>query len=158
LSQKSRWSHITELLGTGAVVVSLIYVGLQIKQNTAAIQTSTSQEIYTLHQERSRIETESPEYAEFLIRAARRPHEMSAADSLRYSRFLNLKLNLQEAVYTNALQGTLEAGMASGWLDGMRDLRCLSGMAEYWQNGKSGYHPDFRAGMDSVFATTTCDD
>ena len=39
------WGHIAEIFGAVAVVVSLIYVGVQLKQNTAAIQAQTSQQI-----------------------------------------------------------------------------------------------------------------
>lgn len=147
---------MTDLVGTAAVVVSLIYVGLQVRQNTAAIQTSTSQDVYQLHQDRSLVEMESPEFAELLLRATRSPVTMTPVDSLRYSRYLNLLLNLQESVYTNALQGTLEAGMAAGWLEGMADLPCRPGMDGYWQRRRLGYQPAFRAAMDSVFAVTDC--
>jgi hypothetical protein len=144
------------LVGTAAVVVSLIYVGLQVRQNTAAIQTSTSQDVYQLHQDRSLIELQDPEFAELLLRATRSPQTMTPVDSLRYNRYLNLLLNLQESVYTNALQGTMEEGLAAGWLDGMAELPCRPGMHEYWRQGKLGYQPAFRAAMDSVFALVDC--
>jgi hypothetical protein len=136
--------------------VSLIYVGLQVRQNTAAIQTSTSQAMYQMHQDRTLIEVESPEVADLLLRAARFPDQMTPVDSVRYARYLNLRLNVHEAAYTNALQGTLESGMAAGWLDGMADDACTSGMSDYWAKWKGGYHPAFRAAMDSVISVTEC--
>lgn len=156
LSDRTRWSHVADLVGTGAVVVSLIYVGLQVRQNTAAIQTSTSQEVYQQHQEQSLLLMESSEMAEIVVRARLSPAELSAADSLRYDRYLNLRLNLHEAVYTNALQGTIEPDMAAGWLDGLGDMQCQPGMSEYWTRNRDGYHTAFRMAVDSARAATNC--
>ena len=39
------WGHIAEIFGAIAVVVSLVYVGKQLQQNTEAIQTQTSQQV-----------------------------------------------------------------------------------------------------------------
>jgi hypothetical protein len=138
------------------VVVSLIYVGLQVRQNTAAIQTSTSQDVYEQHQEQGLLLMESADMAEILIRASRSPAEMSAADSLRYERYLNLSINLYEAVYTNALQGTMEPDMAAGWLQDLGTQRCKAGMPDYWTRVKSSYHPAFQLAVDSAFIAVNC--
>ena len=37
------WGALGELIGGGTIIVSLIYVGLQIKQSTAAARAATSQ-------------------------------------------------------------------------------------------------------------------
>ena len=151
-----RWAQVTDVVGTAAVVVSLIYVGLQVHQNTASIQTSTSLAMYQMHQDRTLIELESPELADLLLRASRSPERMTPVDSLRYARYLNLRLNVHEAAYTNVLQGTLEVGMAAGWLDGMAEDACTAGMSGYWAKWKMGYHAAFRAAMDSVISVTEC--
>lgn len=154
--RSEKWRPVVDAVGTVAVVVSLVYVGVQVRQNTAAIQTSTSQDIYELHQDRSLPELENPELAALLLRVERTPDQVSAVDSLRYRRHLNLNMNLQEAVYTNLLNGTLEEEMAAGWLDGMALIICRPWMREFWNERRSGYHRAFRAAMDSVAARTEC--
>lgn len=154
--RSDKWRQLVDVVGTVAVVVSLAYVGVQVRQNTAAIQTSTSQDVYQLHQDRTLPEMENPEVAALLLRVWRSPGEVTPADSLRYRRYLNLNMNLQEAVYTNALNGTLERDMAAGWLEGMSVIICQPWMREYWGERKGGYHAAFRAAMDSVAAETTC--
>jgi hypothetical protein len=156
LSDRTRWSQAADLVGTAAVVVSLIYVGLQVRQNTAAIQTSTSQDVYEQYQEQALLVMESAEMAEIVLRADRSPAEMSAVDSLRYDRYLNVTINLYEAIYTNALQGTMEQDLAAGWLAGMGTLQCRAGMPEYWTRLKGSYHAAFREAMDSAYTTARC--
>ena len=156
MSERTGWSRILEFVGQGAVVVSLIYVGVQVRQNTAAIQTSTSQEVYQQNQEQSLLVMESGEMAAILLQASQDLAALSPIDSIRYGRWLNVTLNLYEAVYANALQGTMEAEMAAGWLDDMSDLRCMPGMSVYWDGRRSSYHRAFQTAMDSAFAVSTC--
>ena len=126
-----------------------------MKQNTAAIQTTTSQSVYELNQAQSLLVMESAELAEILHRAEL-GDELSPADSIRYNNYLNGKVNLFEAVYTHALQGTMEREIAAGWLAGMGSLRCAAGMDAYWARKQNEYHGAFRAALDSAFAETQC--
>ena len=158
MSERTRWSRVLEFIGQGAVVVSLIYVGVQVRQNTAAIQTSTSQEAYQQNQEMGLLVMESAEMASILFQATENLAALSPTDSLRYRRWLNVTLNLYEAVYTNALQGTMESEMARGWLHDLPDLRCEPGMGDYWEERRSAYHRAFAAAMDSAFAVSRCRD
>ena len=137
------------------MVVSLIYVGLQVRQNTAAIQTSTSQELYQQYQEQGLLVMESAEIAEIILRASQSA-ELTPVDSVRYDNYLDVYLNLYEAVYTNALQGTVEPEMATGWLAWMPDLVCTAGLPAFWTESKEFYHRAFRSAVDSVYAITTC--
>ena len=138
------------------MVVSLIYVGIQIRQNTAAIQTSTSHAVYQLHQEQQLLVLENSDVAAVVLKANRAPDTMTPVDSLRYNRYLNIRLNLREAVYEYTIQGTRGKEVAAGWLAGLRDLPCTPGMARYWADRKSGYHPKFRNAVDSAFAVANC--
>jgi hypothetical protein len=156
VSERTGWSRILEFVGQGAVVVSLVYVGVQVRQNTAAIQTSTSQEVYQQNQEQALLLMESAEMAAILLQANQDLSGLSPTDSIRYGRYLNVTLNLYEAVYANALQGTMEAEMAAGWLADMSDLRCTPGMAAYWGGRRDSYHQGFRAALDSAFAVSEC--
>jgi len=156
MSKQIRWSRLGDLIGHVAVVVSLIYVGLQVRQNTAAIQTSTSQSIYQQNQEQALLVMESAEMAEILLRASRDIESLSPVDSVRYRRYLNVHLNTFEAVYSNALQGTMESEMAAGWLDGMSELKCIAGMRQYWALRRDGYHQTFREAVDSAFTVSEC--
>ena len=151
-----RWRGITEIIGTVAVVVSLVYVGFQVKQNTAAIQTATTQGVNEQHAATIRLILESAEFADLLVRANRSPESLSVADSLRYDWFLNQRINVYETVYTSAVAGTMEEGMAAGWLAGIPGWLCLAGALEHWRENAGNYHPAFQVAMDSVIASTDC--
>jgi hypothetical protein len=150
------WKTVVELIGQLAVVVSLVYVGVQVEQNTRAIQTETGQSLYLQGIERVVPVVESPEVADMIVRATRAPETMSAADSLRYHYFLNLQLNEFEAAYTSMRQGTLDAELGRGWLENMGPWSCRADARRYWDAVAVLYSPDFRAALDSAIATVRC--
>ena len=156
MTDRGRWARLTEIIGTVAVVLSLVYVGLQVRQNTRAIQTATAQGVNEQHAATIRLIIESPEFADLLVRAERAPASMSAADSLRYDGYLNQRINVYETVYTSWVAGTMEDGMAAGWLAGLPGWLCLAGSLEHWRSNAGNYHPAFQVAMDSVIAATEC--
>jgi hypothetical protein len=147
---------IRETLTGLGVIASMVFVGMEIRQNTSAIQTNTSQSVYTQYMDAVGPAMESPELAELIVRADTAPGSLSLADSLRYDLYLDFELNVYEAVYTNVVQGTMELGMASGWLRGMSSWLCRPGGDEYWRAYAEMYEPIFQMAMDSVVANTDC--
>jgi hypothetical protein len=93
-----RWALIAEILSAVAVVVSLIFVGLQVRQgadetalNTKAIQTSAYQDLSAQISNLNVVLIENPELIE-LIERARGGEEISSAIETRQvsSFFLNV--------------------------------------------------------------------
>lgn len=150
-----KWSVIAEIVGTVAVVISLLYVGPQVRQNTAAIHASTSSAIYQQHQDLYSMMVQNPEVADLVLRMSRDSADATSIDAFRYSYFLNLRLNLLEAVFTQADRGTMDPELARGWLVTMSS--CVRGARTYWEENGSEYHAAFRAAMDSALASKTCE-
>jgi hypothetical protein len=150
------WRDVAELAGQLAVVVSLVYVGVQVDQNTRAVQTETSQSLYFQGSARVLPVLESPEVADLLLRASRAPESMSANDSVRYSYFLNLQLNEFEAAFTSVRLGTMDLEVGKGWLANMGPWSCRPDARRYWDAVSRLYHADFRVALDSAIAATDC--
>ena len=51
----SEWAHIAEITSAIAVVISLIYIGLEVNQNTAAVTANTRQSMIDYGREQSEI-------------------------------------------------------------------------------------------------------
>jgi hypothetical protein len=147
---------IRETLTALGVIASMVFVGMEIRQNTTAIQTDTSQGVFTQYMDATRPVLENPELAELLVRADTAPASLSLADSLRYDLYLDFEIYLYESVYTNVAQGTMEPGVASGWLRGMSRWVCQPRGEEFWRFYSEEYAPIFQTAMDSVIANTDC--
>lgn len=150
MSREGRGRLYAELVGHAAVVLSLIYVGVQVRQNTVAVQTETSQALYDYHREIEQLIAENEELAELELRVVRAPESLTPVDSIRLRRLTNLRVNLYESVYTSAQLGSVEMEMAGGWLRGLPLLACNDFTWGWWGPVRNEYHPDFAAAMDSV--------
>ena len=48
MERLQKWAHVAEITGAMAVVLSLLYVGLQVSENTEAQQSETEMSLFTL--------------------------------------------------------------------------------------------------------------
>lgn len=144
-------SAYSEIIASAAVIISLIYVGLQVRQNTKAIQTSTSQSLYEMHQEKEIIRVTNREFAELSDKIKNRRGEVSSVDSVQWLGFLNLQVNLYESAYTNMEYGTLDPEMGESWLESLNEWVCIPLADHYWMNSKDTYVGGFRELVDTTF-------
>lgn len=137
---------ISEIVASIAVIVSLVYVGIQVSQNTNAIQANTNLTLYAINQEFKLVA--GADYYDLLIRFERVPESITASDSLRWRGFLNVQINIFEAALTNQASGTLEEEMAQSWLSGLDGWVCLPMAEEYWSTARTSYVAAFVAQVD----------
>ena len=72
------------LLAALGVISSLIFVGLEIRQNTIAVRGATFQELTSAGSEYMRAMAHNPEAATLWIKARNRPAELTAEEQLRF--------------------------------------------------------------------------
>ncbi|MDA0378524.1 MAG: FISUMP domain-containing protein [Bacteroidetes bacterium] len=83
MTRLQKFATVSEIIASFAVVVSLIYVGVQVNLNTHAIQGGTNQSLYELNQEFKLVA--GADYADLKVRFARDPASITAADSVRWN-------------------------------------------------------------------------
>ena len=106
------WAEIT---GTIGIVVSLIYVGREIRHNTHVAQGSTDDRINdALRPIYIRIMAD-PETAQVIRGGRNNPKEMSEDDSFRYQYFLRTHLDLWEGLHARIDQRLISESNAQSW-------------------------------------------
>jgi len=136
-------------------VVSLIFVGLQIKQNTRALQrnehNSTMEQWTVIRQAIA----QNREIAELMTAGLRGERVLDAADQLRLEQMLqengwaafHIWDRTQRGIFP---KGTFEA--TGGAL--LQTLLTTPGGATWWQTAKHiGFHPGFVADVDAVLGS-----
>jgi hypothetical protein len=146
----------SEIIASVAVVLSLVYVGAQIRQNTKATQANTAQSLYSMHSQRLLLVYQDPDLSELSLRAQMRPLELTAVDTLRLNADLNLGINVFEAAFTNGENGTLEREMAESWLKGLDTWVCKPLARPYWNRVKSEYVSGFVDLVERSMSQTDC--
>ena len=148
----AEWASLAEIVSAVAVVISLIYVGMQVSDNTAEIRAGNRQEMVgRAHQATISVAT-SPELAESFARAVNQ-QDLTTAQQNEYGFFVRAMLyDVQEAFLLHR-EGRLDEGY---WAT--REALYRTYMQQqfargiYSRNKSLGLlHREFVAWADSVF-------
>jgi hypothetical protein len=138
-----------ELIGGIAVIFTLIYLALQIRQNTRAVRLSTGHAITEEFRGMFALIASHNKLAELLSNAANNEAITSGADKVRYWAYTSNFIKAFENAY---LQWTYEVLDTKQW-EGMKrmltDYGHIPSFREYWQNRKHWYSDDFQYFMDT---------
>ena len=151
MNRLMKLSAYSEIIASIAVIVSLIYVGLQVQQNTYAIQTSTSQSLYVMNQENQSVIVSNRAFAELTDKIKKGNDPISSVDSTQWLNYLNMDINVYESAYTNMTYGTLDREMGESWLTGIKNWVCTPMAYYYWNQYNEGYVQGFQDLVDQAF-------
>ncbi len=140
-----------EIVGAIAVVISLIYVGTSINQNTNAVMVANHHALVAMDQNTNAWLRDSEFAAVFTI-AMEDVSTLSPAQSRQFRTYLADKLNAWEFAFLTHSSGTMEDNIWDGW-DGYYRLELeKAGYQWYWNRAREGYSPAFRLYVDSILA------
>ena len=86
-------SAVSELVGVTAVMITLIYLAVQIKQNTAAVATSTYESVMTGFNDINIVVASDPALASLLDRGCQNPSELNTEDVVQFNFLLRCYAN-----------------------------------------------------------------
>ena len=95
----SYYANLAEIVGTAAIVVSLIYVAVQIRQSTRATKLTTAQNVTHDLRESLGIIAGSTEMASIHLRAMQDIESLSPEEKHRFYIWLNNNYRMYENAY-----------------------------------------------------------
>lgn len=141
---------ISQIMAGVAVVISLVYVGIQLKQNTRAMKQDSVKNIIESLRDATANLSQSEDKAEIAFAGFGNPSSLTGAQKLRsYVMFQNL-LSAFELVHFQQIEGALEPHHWSGQQQYLIDICKFPGMQEYWAARFMWFRPDFREYMNEV--------
>ena len=144
---------IGEVVGALAVVVSLIYVATQIKQNTSATRRQTHQELSDSTLSLNQSISSDPKVAELLTRSKADYDSLSDSEKTQlFFLFINY-FNMWDSAHSNRLDGLLGDNGWRVWNQGMTFILSEYGSArEIWNVAKEKqiYNAQFERHVDTV--------
>jgi len=140
-----------EIIGAISVVVSLIYVGVSVNQNTNAVMVANHQALVAMDQNTNGW-FRDPEFAAAFEIAMGDASELSTVQNQQYRIFLADKFNAWEFAFLTHDNGMMEENTWEGWDAHYRSLLQQPGGLRYWAQGKEGYSPAFGSYLDSILA------
>ena len=134
-STKSR--NTIELVSSGAVLLGLVFVGMELRQSTSTI---SAQATYDLNESANIVLlelTQNPQLAELVLKGNRDPTSLDANELYRYHSWVRIVLNIHEAAWLFNKKGLISEDEFLGWKNSLCRNTQPPGVDEYW-NGREG--------------------
>ena len=142
-SKLGQWASIAEIISAAAVIVSLLYVAMQIKQNTAAVQSNTFQEVAAEWGGLQLAIIENSDFADVLVKAESQ-ESLTPSEAYRLNTWIFYMLTNWEQAFLGYEQGLLAEEGWLGWDGYYKWLISQSYFRSAWDaNPVAGFAPSF---------------
>lgn len=162
---KSR--RIAELVGLVGVIASLIFVGVEIRQNSIATRAATDAGVADGFRELNLVMASSPELARAFAANASNPAEAPAEDQVLMLGAYRALFHIWSNGHRQHLNGTIDPAIFRGIV---QEISAYAGgsapganiddierrqrlMAWAWRSERFLFNPDFQAFVDSILAS-----
>jgi hypothetical protein len=142
---------LAEVIGAIAVVVSLVYVGYQVKQNTSAIRTQVHETIvgHVLEAEGSLLH--NADLAKIVVKATSVSESLTPDEQLRADTYFTHEFVNWESAFLHHKNGFVEDEMWRRWDLSARPDKDSPGQYKYWTAHRYWYDDEFARHVDTVF-------
>jgi hypothetical protein len=145
----SEWANLAEIIGTIAIVASLAYVGLEVHQNTKALQTESYKSVLEMISEGENILATDVELHRIYVTGTRSPESLSEEDWSRFTYFNFPRMGIWEYLYLGKLDNTITPATWSAFDPYFRDLSCMKGNRRFFEENRVGHASLFMDYLDS---------
>jgi hypothetical protein len=141
---------IIEMVSTGAILLGLIFVGLELKQNTEAVESQTSQGLLELANQANNQIASDRQLAELLLRVNKDVDELNELEALQYGRFVHSEMNIWEHAFFSHANGTMHSDLWSGYDMAYRRFFCEAWSKGVWRQIEGGFSEQFKAHVNEI--------
>jgi hypothetical protein len=127
------WAAIAEMVGAIAIIVSLIYVGVQLRQNTQATRVHTSQVFVQTFGGIMSHQIQEPEFRDIYWRGLAGLSNLHGSELAAFGAWMGITIRAWESFYFQWQAGAFEDQIWSGWNCQFRDLFGYPGVQEVWR-------------------------
>ena len=147
----TEWAAVSEIIGTVAVVTSLLFVAFSINHNTAVMQATNDNFVYELQYARVRDIVGSPGMASIYVKIDQN-EELSAEEEKRFYWDKLQEIGTWEIAFNRHRDGMFSTAQWKGWNNYYVASLTSQFSAESWVDVREWYADDFRSHVDAVYA------
>ena len=142
------YALIGEIVGAVAVVISLVYVGVGVRQNTEAIRVANHQALVAMDIEKNAWLRDS-DFAVVYVIAQSDIEKLTPAQLRQYSSFMADTFNAWEFAYITYKSGAMDENIWEGWDGFYRSELESASFRWFWQRSGANFSPEFKSYVDS---------
>lgn len=137
-----------EIIGAIAVLITLVYLALQVRQNTAALRSTATQGAHDQVGSLYRTLSTDPDLAMIFVRGCNDPDQLSDIETAKfYSVCMQIFFYVQNW-HSQTQGGFMDDQLLSSWLRVATDMYKTPGFQRVWEQRKHIYSPSLREYLD----------
>ena len=150
-----RWTSIAEIAGAFAVVLSVVYLAVQVSDNNRLLRSQAHFNALTLGQRPLEMMIENENLSKIIVKCDNDPMSVDPADWERCERYYFMQFNSWEYFYYQYADGSIPPQLWRG-ADAYFKQEVLSnaGFARFWSEGQVAFDDPFRSYVIDEFAAS----
>lgn len=145
-------NYLGQIIAAAAVVVSLLFVGVQIRNNTAATKAASHGAVSTALNEINRMFAENADVTKIWLSGMRDRQALDEDERWRFDAMARAYLHVCETMFIQARLGAGDKGVMMAEESGIKAIIAAAGVKERWRENPFGFRPEFRAHIDTLAA------
>ena len=110
-----QWAAIAEIIGTIAVIVSLVFVGISINRSTDETRANQTNVLYETARQIELVVAADPEWSRIVVQGRSGVREFNDVEQYRYEAYLIAVLDLWDETLDRYEDGLISVNMVEGW-------------------------------------------
>jgi hypothetical protein len=148
-------ANIAEIIGSIAIVISLIYVGVQIEDSSRAVRSTSATETSAALSSWYSNLANNRESSELFWKGMTNPESLSPEEKFRFIINAHGLFWLYQSSYYLTQERTLDKEFGETIMKTMLGLRELPGFKVFWDQRGNLFKDDFRRAIDELLANGT---
>ncbi len=142
--------ELSQIVGSTAVVLSLVFVGVELRRSTKATRAASHHAVTASLNELNMVWAGSTEVAGLWLSGLRDRSALPPAERWRFDSMLRAYLHVCETMYVQAALGTGDGDIVTAEENGIRQVFASPGVRDWWNDNPFGFSSSFRAYVDAV--------
>jgi len=139
---------VGQVVGAALVGITLVYLAIQLRQNTHALKSSTFLSVSTLMGQNMEIFATHADVAPLFIKAQAGLDALSAAERVRFGFLMMMAFRHVETVVVQRHLGTIDPELTHGFERSAMSALRSPGTRQWWETAKGGFSDLFSAWVD----------
>ena len=144
---------ISETIGAIAVIATLAYLAVQIRQNTRATQTASHHAVTDSLNQGNLAMAQDAELCQIWVTGCTDRTALTEAERERLDSLLRAHFHVFDSLYYSANSGTGDQKLLQAEEKGFSHLTNLQGVYDWWKDNPYAFSPEFRSYMEDFRAT-----
>ena len=137
------WANVAEVVGLGLVIVTFIYLSIQIRQSSRSMHAQTAQGIHNTFMEGFKMLCHDDELNRVYRIGILNPEDLTNAEEAKFHAFLGYFTASMYNAHHHHVSSSVDQHVTSSWLEGYKQVYNTPGFRKFWPQRKHFYSSQF---------------